>query len=261
MAFTLSEVADHLQSDPAIVERWCSHFDEFLSSTAKVRNGESCRFSAHDLQVLAYVCTRWEDDPDLESICAGLNSEDHYEDIYREFVAAALPLFQEPPEDLDETWEHGTLVGGIIAGTYDIFSLADSYKLAGDTVLDFALTRGQVGELIYPVLYNYRHSVELYLKAIIPPTRLNHNLSPLLERLEALIATEFKSTVPKSFSGVVHDFMRFDPKSTTFRYGDTDAQSDGECWIDLPHLKLRMKWLADGFHRILRAKGELPRGF
>jgi hypothetical protein len=49
----------------------------------------------------------------------------------------------------------------------DAFSIAESYKLAGDTLVDAALSNGETYELAYPVIYNYRHATELYLKATI----------------------------------------------------------------------------------------------
>lgn len=252
MKFAVSETARLLQTDRDTVKSWAFHFREHLSSGANPTKGETRSFTAEDLQVLAFVCSHWEAEPDVENIRYGLNYDSHHEEPYRSFVAAAIPLFQEPPESLDETWRHGSLIGGIVAGTFDIFTLADSYRRAGDLLVEAALDRWEVPDLVYPVLYNYRHATELYLKAVVSPRKLDHDLKPLLAQLEEILRSSFKAVVPGWFKGAVQDFVAFDPDSTRFRYGEPEAHWGGEYWVDLPHVKERMAWVADSFHRILR---------
>src|SRR6266542_4395697 len=127
----------------------------------------------------------WEDQPDVESIKMGLNIGSHHEELYDNLLTSVTPLFQEPPEDLDGTWRHGTVIGGM-AEIGDTFALAESYKLAGDTLVDAARTADEIYEFIYPVIYNYRHATELYLKAIVTPYRKDHDLFWLLREFKTL---------------------------------------------------------------------------
>lgn len=254
MKFGVNETARLFETDRDTVKSWAYHFREYLSSGANPPKGNPRCFSLDDLYVLAYVCGYWEENPDFENIKYGLNCDHHRDEPYRELVAAATPLFQEPPEDLDETWRHGALVGGIVTGTFDRLTLADSYKRAGDILVDSALQTWEASELIYPVLYNYRHATELYLKAVLSPAKLDHDLKPLLDMLEQSLQSEFKSEVPAWFKGVVLDFVDFDPTSTTFRYGDSNVKWGDEHWVDLPHVKLRMGWVSTSFHKIWNAK-------
>jgi hypothetical protein len=258
MKFGVNETARLLEQDRETVKAWAYHFREYLSADANPTKGSPRRFSIDDLYVFAYVSGYWEDNPDFENIRYGLNCDDHRAEIYREFVAAATPLFQEPPEELDETWQHGALMGGIVAGTFDTFTLANSYKRAGDILVDSALDTLEASTLLYPVLYNYRHATELYLKAVVSPALRGHDLKPLLDTLEQSLRTEFKAKIPIWFKGVVLDFIEFDPTSTTFRYGNLHAPWGGEHWVDLPHVKLRMGWVASSFHRILEAMMRRP---
>ncbi len=192
----------------------------------------------------------WEDQPDLESIKIGLNTESHFEEPYDDLVRSVTPLFQELHENLDESWRHGTVIGGM-AEIGDAFALAESYKFAGDVLVDAALSTAEAYELIYPVIYNYRHATELYLKATLIPRRKDHDLLWLLQEFKKLLKTEFDATLPEWFENIILAFNDFDPDSTTFRYGGFAFLSKhGEVWVDLVHMKTLMGWLAESFQKI-----------
>lgn len=55
-----------------------------------------------------------------------------------ELIKEITPLFIELPEDADETWTHGVLFDGLTEYT-DGFILANSFKLAGDRLIETAL--------------------------------------------------------------------------------------------------------------------------
>jgi hypothetical protein len=71
---------------------------------------------------------------------------------------------QEPPDDLDETWRHGIFLNG--GGVDEYLELARSYKQSADALLNSALKSGEPRDWGYPVLFAYRHALELYLKII-----------------------------------------------------------------------------------------------
>jgi hypothetical protein len=252
MSFGVGEAARIFQVHRDVVTRWAYHFSDYLGPGANPPKGMPRKFSAEDLRVLAYVFMYWEDEPDLECIRIGLNTNSHFEQPYDNLMTSLTPLFHEPPENLDETWRHGAVIGGM-AAIGDVFFLAESYKLAGDKLVDAAISTDEVFELIYPVIYNYRHATELYLKASVLPRHGNHDLLPLLQEFKKLLQAEFDATVPEWFESVVIVFHDFDRNSTTFRYGGFFGQ--GEVWVDLAHMKTLMGWLAESFQKI-RHRGQ-----
>jgi hypothetical protein len=257
---SVAEVARTFRVDRETVKSWAHHFKEHLSPGANPGKGIPRRFTPADMQVFSYVQMYWEEDPDIESIRIGLNCGDHAEDVYRAVKTQFTPLFQPPPEDLDETWGWGTLLGGMVGGGSDSYDLAEAFRFAGDTVVDALIDDPDRYQMVYPVLFSYRHAMELYLKAASPPGMQGHTLEPLLDHLRKYLKDEHNASVPRWLEGIVFQFDDFDPKSTTFRYADSDFRSystsdTGEFWVDLLHAKELMQWVSEGFDNILVAQG------
>jgi hypothetical protein len=123
MKMGVSEVARILGVDRNLVKKWVFHFKEHLTQEANPSKGTPRQFTPADLQVFAYVSTYWEDDPDFENIEAGLNCGDHQREPYDDLLTLVTPLFQEPPEELDETWRHGSLIGIAAKLIYYVFDI------------------------------------------------------------------------------------------------------------------------------------------
>lgn len=246
MKFSVSEAARSLGIERELIKRLAYLFCDYLKPLANPPKGHPRQFCAEDLRVLAYVSMYWEDDPDIESIKCGLNSEDHYEEIYDNLITEVSPLFIDPPEELNEDWRHGTIMCGL-AEFGDAFALADSYKLAGDVLVDAALSNNESFDLIYPIIFNYRHATELYMKSTTGRYKKNHNLLFLLQEFKQLLRSEFDSVLPDWFENVILAFNDFDPKGTAFRYGGDIPR---EVWADLVHIKKLMSWIAESFQKI-----------
>ena len=164
-------------------------------------------------------------------------------------------IFDEIPDGLDETWYHGALVGG----PADSFDLAESYRLAADLLVEHVLTRKhEAWELVYPIMFNYRHCLELYLKMIVTPGKHRHSLQGLLTNLTRYVKDTHHQAVPKWFKDAVLELHDFDEKSTTFRYSDVGIQSkkreDGEYWVDLAEFQKLMKSVVLGMRNVIFAK-------
>lgn len=167
-----------------------------------------------------------------------------------------LKIFLDIPDDLDETWTHVALFGGMVAGAHDDYSLANNFKKAGDILIQRGLHDLEAYELLYPILYNYRHAIELYLKAIVKPQKRNHDLATLMEQFKKFMQETYSEEVPGWFEDLIGEFIEYDPNATTFRYpGRTSAPE--ERMVDLPKLQKIMGILSDAFHRVFHAEKKL----
>jgi hypothetical protein len=112
------------------------------------------------------------------------------------------------------------------------YGYIEGYKLAADALFEKVLQdRFVVDLVIYPMVFNYRHYVELSLKAILFRSGLvletqgkpkySHNLEKLWEQLRPLLQTRFKDhdfSVLDNVEKLILEFSGVDPKSTAFRY-------------------------------------------
>lgn len=242
---TISDVVRLLSVGRDTVKYWSTEFAEHLSLTATVK-GKERQFGESDLRVLALLSYYWEDDPDLENIHAMLNSGDFDEDVFAEFASLNSPIFQQPSDEVDETWQHGVLIGGMACR--DLLQVAKAYKLAADELLKQALSKYDLHELDYPILFLYRHTVEVYLKAALdnPPER--HDLSRLIQLLEAESGKKIAGWVRDR----LWDFHRIDKMAALFRYAD--PPEDGELWIDFHQLQAVIDKLVDAVEQYIDGK-------
>jgi hypothetical protein len=184
-----------------------------------------------------------------------MEDDDEIDDGYR--FDPSKPLFQDPPDRIDEDWA-GFVVGGM-AVTNEL-RLAQSYKRAGDGLVEKALDDADLScEWAYPILYVYRHVIELYLKLIVRPKKLTHELGPLADQFVSRIQNELGQTIPASVKARILEFDDIDPTAEGFRFakdrkGLPNPRS-GEWWVPIPHLRETMDWLVTGFERAHWALG------
>ena len=169
------------------------------------------------------------------------------------------PIFEEVPDELDETWTHGILVGGMASESDDV-SLARQYGDAAAFLVKDALEDGEPWSLSYPILFLYRHSIELYLKTIIarltpPGCWSTHDLKYLLSRFEKLVSEHYGKSIPSWVKQDILGFAQLDNKSEGFRYTrstkNVQTMLPGEYWVELRHLKSRMEVISRGLEEIL----------
>lgn len=138
------------------------------------------------------------------------------------------PLFRDPGEG-DEREDgysepHGFLLGGM---SYDEReSIAFQYLKAANLIVD-GIRQKQVAdyEVAYPVLYLYRHSIELLLKALIGGKTKQHRLDALGADLMTHVRARYGQEVPRWVIEQLNEVARIDPTSQAFRYGE-DKYSD-----------------------------------
>jgi len=170
----------------------------------------------------------------------------------------AKPFFQDPPDDLDESWRHGAILGGILNADRQTqgWMIADAYRLAGDALVESVLIRRdhEAYELIWPILFLYRHALELYLKLVVQPKNLDHRLAPLFREFEMIAQQQYSQQIPQIILDRARELAEMDPDSFAFRYATTkhgdDSIRGGEYWVELPRLRQFMDVLAPAFHKI-----------
>lgn len=229
---TVSWVASKFEVSTDMVKKWVKLFGEYLSVEATV-SGKARQFTLNDMAILAVINDHhdWQDDDGdysdvYSAITEGLSTDTHYQ------LQAHLnfPVFQEIPEGLNEDWTHGALVG--VMGQSDRLWIAQSFKMAADVLVDASIKNEIAYKTIYPILYNYRHALELYLKEISGSEEWTHNLNSLLEKLKAKYGMEI-SRWAKDFITELH---AIDNESMAFRYGNLTSIID-EKWVNLLQLK------------------------
>ncbi|MGJ8736338.1 hypothetical protein [Zobellia laminariae] len=242
--YSVSEIAKILETNKLQLKKWTYHFKEYLSPNANPEKGIKREFTIEDVSTLGYISMYWEEEPDFENIKYGLNSNEQFESPYNKLAIETIPIFRQFSKDLigGKVWT----IGGITE-INDKLSLADSYKFAGDSLVNIGIENVEIREIIYPTIYNYRHATELYLKVILP-NETGHDLKKLYNKVKILLKNKFDVIPPKWFENIINAFHDFDPGGTTFRYGikiDND-----EMFIDLIHLQKMMKWFSESIHQI-----------
>lgn len=253
--FTVSEIAHILKVDRQQIKNWSFNFSEYLSFFANPPKGSSRVYNLDDMRVFAYISIHWEEDPDLGDIKCGLNAKDYSSNfLIDNLITNHTPLFRNITDDeLDNGCNSGVLIGGLVQ-LEDVFELAESYKLAGDKLIDQALVEEIEYELICPIIYAYRHSTELFLKSVLVKNKKmeHHDLGKLYNRFKIFIKKEFEEIPPSWFEDIILIFHDFDSNGTTFRYGEKINKE--EVVIDLLHVKTKMNQLAKIFQKINNCK-------
>ncbi len=103
-------------------------------------------------------------------------------------------------------------------------------------------------ELDYPVLFLYRHTVEVYLKAALDNPPEHHDLSRLIQLLEAESGKKIAGWVRDP----LWDFHQIDNMAAVFRYADPSA--DGELWIDFRQLRAVIDKLVQAIEQYMEQK-------
>lgn len=160
------------------------------------------------------------------------------------------PLFEEPTEELERPneWSEplGFMVGGMANQEYQY--LGQQYFDAACHLVNCIKNRDVADcDVANPVLYLYRHSIELFLKAILQDAAKTHSLDTLAEEYRAFVKEVSGADCPEWIVTRMKELGTVDPKSTAFRYSMNydrrtrrDQPVEGEFHVDLHHLESAM---------------------
>lgn len=161
------------------------------------------------------------------------------------------PIFEEPDHRHERTDEWSEPKGFMVGGMANMSNqhLGQQYFDAAEDLIDHILQehRHPDYKLSNPIMYLYRHSIGLFLKAILGGAAKTHNLETLVDEYKAFIKTEFDADVPEWIITRMNELAEIDPNSTAFRYNKvydratkTDNPVVGEYFVDLRHSKSAM---------------------
>jgi hypothetical protein len=118
--------------------------------------------------------------------------------------------------------------------------------------------------LANPVLFLYRHALEMKLKGLMQDVPKTHDLLKLAEEFEATIKRKCDRAIAPWITGRLKEIARVDPTSTAFRYSEyycrntkRDVLVNGETYVSLPHLQRAMTVLFSVLDRIYSAACEI----
>ena len=163
----------------------------------------------------------------------------------------ARPIFEDPPDD-DLFGRAGVLLLNWNGQSgREAWEIARAYRTAADRLLSAALDARETWESIDPVLFCYRHAVELHLKALVGSLgRRSHALNDLIEALRGQLG-HFRQSDVDYLCDRLAEFSLQDPRSTAFRYADAvPANRAAELWVDLHHLSATMNVLFAALERV-----------
>lgn len=99
--------------------------------------------------------------------------------------------------------------------------LAEQYLKAANLLVG-AIQKKQVGdfEIAYPVLFLYRHALEVLIKHFIGREVNHHRLDALADDLVSFVRDHHGVKVPSWIVKRLREIARIDPTSEAFRYGE-----------------------------------------
>jgi hypothetical protein len=146
------------------------------------------------------------------------------------------------------------MFGGMFLPAGTNWEMAEQYFDAANLLIaDIEQDRLEDYKLANPVLYLYRHWLELAVKSIIGHAR-EHNLSKLAEMLNSFLAQR-GIQAPDWVIERLKEMSSIDPHSAAFRYAENGIA--GEIYVSLPHLKQVMAMLNVALSSVA-SKGEFP---
>lgn len=138
------------------------------------------------------------------------------------------PLFRDLDEG-DEREDGYSEPFGFLLGPMGVMSrdeMADQYFQAANLIVEKIRSREIADyEVAFPVLYLYRHSMELLLKAILGSNANHHRLNALADDLVKFTRKRAGEDVPQWITGRLKELARIDPTSEAFRYGEDKYDS------------------------------------
>src|SRR5262245_42827556 len=122
--------------------------------------------------------------------------------------AYAQPVFHTDGfDEVDENTQGVAYIGGMAAANDDA-GIAGDYIRAANVLVERGLENDCAHEVVLPALFLYRHALELRLKSVVRPAKLDHDLTSLARQLEARLIEIRGVGLPNHLVERVEDLAR-----------------------------------------------------
>lgn len=218
--YTFKEVKDVLEISKDEITLYIFKFSQYFSSNCQPDKGCERMFTIDDVKKISYIHYYWEQDPDIESVCSGLNQEEYLEYPFNNVYYELTPIIRDDFENIDAESNNYIFFNRSI---YDSsWELAKEYLSAAKTLLSDAKNRNEPWKKVFPILFNLRHGIELNLKSVIDlEMTKTHDLKIIFDQLKK----ESNLNFGRQFINLVLTLDAYD-KSTSFRYQNPKSPYD-----------------------------------
>lgn len=175
------------------------------------------------------------------------------------------PLFTGIPDDIERTDPFDGPPGFLLWpwGPPSKLELAEQYFDAANQLVE--RIKNQECEdyrLVYPVLFLYRHSLELLLKGSIRSESNHHKLGNLADDYAKFIQEKYNQSVPDWIVKRIKEFAVIDPNSMAFRYAEDKYNGakklspvDDDTYVDVTHFQRVMEVLYQALAKAAKVMG------
>lgn len=157
-------------------------------------------------------------------------------------------IFVEPPPTLGEgaDFEFGTLLVNYNSNRgIKALDIAKGFMAAAERLIDAEAVGNECHEAAFPILFCYRHALEIMLKDIWPNSKKNHDIGSLWSEIKPTLSENLLNRLVKDnefgfliCEQVIKEFCVIDKNSTYFRYYDSGKTAvAAELWVDYRQLK------------------------
>ena len=133
------------------------------------------------------------------------------------------PLFEEPTEDIGRSDEWSEPLGFLFDPMFDQSKpvLSQQFLDAANLLVESVRRMDcEDYKLTFPVLFLYRHSIELVLKAALGKKTNEHRLDVLSYQFSLLCKEQYGQSVPRWITDRLKEIAEIDPNSEAFRYAE-----------------------------------------
>lgn len=238
--FTLSEIKRTLCIDKGFITKVIHELPGYFSEYSQPPKGIERLFTMSDISTLAYLSFCWEDNVDYECLKISLNRGEQFEFPFQEYWFDLIPIIRDDIENIESESSNYVFFNRAIFQSN--FELAAQYLDSARVLIKEAQNHSEPWLRLFPILFNLRHSIELFFKGVIKKDMsYTHDIDVIYKQFKLeknlIISTQFKN-----FIYVLHEY---DIKSTTFRYANNEGYE--ELVFDLNHTLLMM----DRFERMM----------
>lgn len=125
------------------------------------------------------------------------------------------------PLDVPDSELNGYVLIGGFADMQSLLTIAESYKSRADDLVEITVRDSDIAyEYTFPILFLYRHSLELFLKSLKSDFKRKHPFEDLIKNIKDRAKNRIPDDALNELIARINEFIEMDNRSTRFRYGN-----------------------------------------